>query len=517
MPQKEFLANVPVGVIARWMPNFYAHQPILITDLESLRVTSPEEYAVLKRQDIHSLLVFPLWNGKSLRGFVGVDNLDPERIDSSHVLLSSMKFFLSSSLWRRDSLSELNFLSYHDQLTGVFNRNAFQRDVQKRDADIGVIFLDINGLKDINDGDGYSGGDAVLAAVSRSVHELLPDTAVYRMGGDEFVLLWQGGNEGEFRRDVERVRSLFAGTLGFTASVGCAWVRCGDDIGEGLIAADARMFAAKRDFYRSSPQSGRYRSGLDDVLDLARPGRLDELLASDSFTLYCQPQFRVADGAVVGGEILLRLISEGKVIPPTQFIPLLESLYTMPQVDLYVFGKVCACLKLWRDEGRSLVPMAVNFSRTTLAFPEVADRLEEIRQQFDIPADLLQVEVTETASTEDYRAFQKAVDSIRDKGFRVAIDDFGVAYANLMTLARLGFDELKLDKSLMDDLCGSDKRQRLLRLVIEAAGDMGIRTVAEGVETEEQLDILRKLGCPRAQGYLLSRPLPVEQFASLLS
>ena len=539
VPQKEFLANVPVGVIARWMPNFHAHQPILITDLESLRVTSPEEYAVLKRQDIHSLLVFPLWNGKSLRGFVGVDNLellgddavlrkslrgfvgvdnlDPERIDSSRVLLSSMKFFLSSSLWRRDSLSELHFLSYHDQLTGVFNRNAFQRDVQKRDADIGVIFLDINGLKDINDGDGYSGGDAVLAAVSRSVHELLPDTAVYRMGGDEFVLLWQGGDEREFRRDVERVRSLFAGTLGFTASVGCAWVRREDDIGEGLIAADARMFAAKRDFYRSSPQSGRYRSGLDDVLDLARPGRLEELLASDSFTLYCQPQFRVADGAVVGGEILLRLISEGKVIPPTQFIPLLESLYAMPQVDLHVFGKVCACLKRWRDEGRPLVPMAVNFSRTTLAFPEVADRLEEIRQKFDIPAELLQVEITETVSTEDYRTFQKVVDSIRAKGFRVAIDDFGVAYANLMTLARLGFDELKLDKSLMDDLCGSDKRQRLLRLVIEAAEDMGIRTVAEGVETEEQLAVLRKLGCPRAQSYLLSRPLPVEQFAALLS
>lgn len=129
------------------------------------------------------------------------------------------------------------------------------------------------------------------------------------------------------------------------------------------------------------------------------------------------------------------------------------------------------------------MPMAVNFSRTTLAFPEVADRLEEIRQKFDIPAELLQVEITETASTEDYRTFQKVVDSIRAKGFRVAIDDFGVAYANLMILARLGFDELKLDKSLMDDLCGSDKRQRLLRLVIEAAEDMGIRTVAEGVET----------------------------------
>ena len=425
--------------------------------------------------------------------------------------------FYNQLVGRHFLLSELHFLSYHDQLTGVFNRNAFQRDVQKRDADIGVIFLDINGLKDINDGDGYSGGDAVLAAVSRSVHELLPDTAVYRMGGDEFVLLWQGGDEWEFRRDVERVRSLFAGTLGFTASVGCAWVRREDDIGEGLIAADARMFAAKRDFYRSSPQSGRYRSGLDDVLDLARPGRLEELLASDSFTLYCQPQFRVADGAVVGGEILLRLISEGKVIPPTQFIPLLESLYAMPQVDLHVFGKVCACLKRWRDEGRPLVPMAVNFSRTTLAFPEVADRLEEIRQKFDIPAELLQVEITETASTEDYRTFQKVVDSIRAKGFRVAIDDFGVAYANLMILARLGFDELKLDKSLMDDLCGSDKRQRLLRLVIEAAEDMGIRTVAEGVETEEQLAVLRKLGCPRAQSYLLSRPLPVEQFAALLS
>ena len=240
-------------------------------------------------------------------------------------------------------------------------------------------------------------------------------------------------------------------------------------------------------------------------------------MASDCFTLYCQPQFRVEDEAIVGGEILLRLMSDGKVIPPSQFIPLLESLYAMPQVDLYVFDKVCACLDRWREEGRPLVPMAVNFSRTTLAFPEVADMLEEIRQQHGIPAELLQVEVTETATAEDFCAFQQAVDSIRAKGFRVAIDDFGVAYANLMTLARLGFDELKLDKSLMDDLCGSEKRQRLLRLVIEAAGDLDIRTVAEGVETEEQLEILRKLGCPRAQGYLLSRPLPVEQFSSLLS
>ena len=329
--------------------------------------------------------------------------------------------------------------------------------------------------------------------------------------------MWQEGDEQAFRRDVERVRSLFAGTLGFTASVGCAWVRRGEDAVAGLVAADARMFAAKRDFYRSSPRSGRYRSGLDDVLELARPGRLDELLASDAFILYCQPQFRVEDGAVVGGEILLRLMSDGKVIPPMQFIPLLESLYAMPQVDLHVFGKVCACLSRWRDEGRTLVPLSVNFSRTTLAFPEVAGRLEKIRQDHGIPAGLLQVEVTETASTEDYHAFQQAVDSIRARGFRVAIDDFGVAYANLMTLARLGFDELKLDKSLMDDLGDSDKRQRLLRLVIEAAGDMGIRTVAEGVETREQLEILRRLRCPVVQGYLLSPPLPVEDFVSFLA
>lgn len=156
--------------------------------------------------------------------------------------------------------------------------------------------------------------------------------------------------------------------------------------------------------------------------------------------------------------------------------------------------------------------MAVNFSRTTLAFPEVADRLEEIRQKFDIPAELLQVEITETASTEDYRTFQKVVDSIRAKGFRVAIDDFGVAYANLMTLARLGFDELKLDKSLMDDLCGSDKRQRLLRLVIEAAEDMGIRTVAEGVETEENEHFLQEINCDYGQGYYYSRPIPAAEF-----
>ncbi|WP_300717766.1 sensor domain-containing phosphodiesterase [uncultured Desulfovibrio sp.] len=516
VPQKRCLTRVPVRTISRWMPNFYAHQPILITDLESLRTTSPEEYAVLKQQDIHSLLVFPLWNGKTLAGFVGVDNLEPARMDSTRVLLSSMKFFLSSALWRRDSLNELHFLSYHDQLTGVFNRNAFQRDVQQRDADMGIIFLDINGLKDINDGEGYSVGDAVLTSVSRSVGEILPDVPLYRMGDDEFVLLWQGTDEHKFRQDVERLRIMFSGSLGFSASVGCAWVRREDDLDKGLIAADARMFAAKRDFYRSLPQSGRYRSRLDDVLDLTRPGRLDELLASGSFILYCQPQFRVTDGTIAGGEVLLRLVADDKVIPPSQFIPVLESIYAMPQVDLHVFGEVCACLRRWLDAGQLVVPMAVNFSRTTLIFPEVADRLEEIRQKFAVPAELLRVEVTETASAEDADAFQEAVGSIRNKGFQVAIDDFGVAYANLLTLAHVEFDELKLDKSLMDDLCDSDKIQRLLRLAIEAAADMGIRAIAEGVETEGQLDILRRLDCPLAQGYLFSPPMPMEQFASIL-
>lgn len=130
--------------------------------------------------------------------------------------------------------------------------------------------LDINGLKDINDGKGYNGGDAALTAVSRSVHELLPDTAVYRMGGDEFALLWQEGDEQAFRRDVERVRSLFAGTLGFTASVGCAWVRRGEDAVAGLVAADARMFAAKRDFTVLRP--GADATGAGWTMSLSWPG-----------------------------------------------------------------------------------------------------------------------------------------------------------------------------------------------------------------------------------------------------
>lgn len=146
----------------------------------------------------------------------------------------------------------------------------------------------------------------------------------------------------------------------------------------------------------------------------------------------------------------------------------------------------------------------------------MADRLEEIREKFAVPASLLRVEVTETASAEDVCAFQKAVDSIRNKGFQVAIDDFGVAYANLLTLAHVEFDELKLDKSLMDDICDSDKIQRLLRLAIEAAADMGIRAIAEGVETEGQLEILRRLDCPLAQGYLFSPPMPMEKFTSFL-
>lgn len=285
----------------------------------------------------------------------------------------------------------------------------------------------------------------------------------------------------------------------------------GESPGQAYTRAEKQMYRQKRDYYRQQGGS-RYRAEMDDMLRLAQPGTLEQMLDDGKVITYWQPKFSLKDGCICGAEALVRLRHGNDVLSPGQFMPLLESLHRTYLLDYFVFEEACRFLRHRLDAGQRVVPVSSNFSRNTFVMPDFLDRLEATRSRYGIPFSLLQVEVTETVDAADQAAFQDMARRLHAHGFSLAIDDFGVAHANLATLAEVDFSVLKLDKRLIHSLESNPRLLKILEMLILTSHSLQINTVAEGVERPEQLDILSGMGCHEVQGFLFSRPLPMEEF-----
>jgi len=198
-------------------------------------------------------------------------------------------------------------------------------------------------------------------------------------------------------------------------------------------------------------------------------------------------------------------------LAPDQFLPLLEDAKLISALDFYVFEFACSKVSSWISKGKKTVPISVNFSRYSLTERSFIPCITEICEKYGIEKKWVEIEMTESVEGLEGFDINGLIQRIRDAGFTVSIDDFGVHYANLSLFTSVDFDVLKIDKSLVDHITTNLKAQSVVALLIEICGKMGIRTIAEGVETEEQFLILRDMGCAQAQGYLFSRPLPLEE------
>ena len=231
------------------------------------------------------------------------------------------------------------------------------------------------------------------------------------------------------------------------------------------------------------------------------------------FVVYLQPKVSFFDRSVRGAEALVRYRSEdGTIIAPAQFLPVLEDARLIGLLDFFVFDLVCAKLSEWIREGRLTMPIAVNFSRYTLAEPNFLARLKAVFDKHGIDKNLVVIEITESVKGVEEINLLTLIDSIREEGFAISIDDFGIDYANLSLFACASFDELKVGKSLVDDIAANQKIQMVIESIVDICRRMDIRVVAEGVETEDQFGILMRSGCEQAQGYLFSEPIPIQEY-----
>ena len=518
-PQLEKLQQLDLSLISDWLPFFEKNDCIIIDDVEQLQKTNTAAYATLHAQEITSLIAAPIFLDNKLAGYIGIDNYDSEKIKNSSYLLLSMSIFLSYAIRHRNHVDMLHRLSYHDLLTNALNRNAFMDVLSQfrpgQYASAGIIYIDINGMKEINDFYGHHQGDKILITTVAKVFNLFKPDELFRIGGDEFVIITYDLTETDFYEKFNLLRNIFCEktNLPFSIATGSCWVKSPSDLNSLLQQADSAMYTDKKKFYYGKEKTSRYRHNLDDILNLANYSALQEALTAGQFCIYFQPKISLDTEEFIGSEALIRYINQaGEIIAPNNFIPILEEARLIKMLDLYVFEEVCKQINIWKERKLRVKPVSINLSRSTLSYHFLADQLLALITKHNIDISLLELEVTETAEVENQLVFSQALEKLKEYGFSISIDDFGVRNASLSLFTTINFDILKLDRSLVKTLAQNQKARILIRSLAVICSDLGIKLIAEGVETLEQLDILKELRCNEVQGYLFSKPLPLNDF-----
>lgn len=514
--QKDTLQGISMQSFERWMKIFKKRNCVILEDLEVIQNSNPEEYELLSKQGIQILVAAPLEQNGEVTGFIGIDNPPAEKIKNIVSFLHTLRFFVMLAVRRSVSEHQLSELSYHDMLTSFFNRNRYIQDVAelaKYNQSLGVVFLDLNGLKDTNDRFGHERGDEMLVRCSNIIQDVFKEASFYRIGGDEFVILCKGFSEQLFYTKVRELKVRFKNDTLCHAAIGSKWVKQIENAQYTISDADADMYLDKMLYYREHPKTSRYRSHNDEILPLGDPKILKDKIDQRQFVVYLQPKVSSDNRTAIGAEALIRYQpKKDSLILPGNFLPLLEEMQEISQIDFFVFDYVCSKIKEWSDQGKKLMPISVNFSRCTLQEPAFIERLIEICEKYQVPRKYLEIEITEDIRGAVGMDIKALVAQIRNAGFIVSIDDFGTEYANISLLTSIEFDVLKLDKSLIDDIVTNDKSKAIIKAISDYCKQMHITLIAEGIESEDQLEVLKECGVQFAQGFLFSKPVPIEQY-----
>jgi diguanylate cyclase (GGDEF)-like protein/PAS domain S-box-containing protein len=424
---------------------------------------------------------------------------------------------------------QLDFLATHDALTGLPNRTLLLDRLEQalRRAHgaprmASVLILDIDRFGKVNDGLGHGVGDGLLQAVAqRLADQLGAGDSLARFGGDEFVVVVGHARSAAHvahlaREYQDRLATPFSIDGHEVVITCCAGVSIyptdGTDATTLLRLAQAAMRQAKtRGRNTMAFVDAGIAEGLEDRLELER--FLRGAVARNELVVHYQPQVDLADRSLVGVEALVRWQHpERGLVPPGEFIPLAEEVGIIGEIDGWVLAEACRQLAAWQADGLLVGRVAVNLSARELEREDLAVSVREALEAADVAPERLELEVTESMVMRDSPAVLKVVGDLRVLGVVLAIDDFGTGYSSLAQLRRMPLHRLKIDISFVRDIGRDPAADAIIRAIIAMAGSLGLQTVAEGVEREDQAAFLRDAGCDIGQGYLFGRPMPADAF-----
>lgn len=430
-----------------------------------------------------------------------------------------------SKIALREKTDEYRRLAFVDELTGYSTWNKFVMKSQQLFADRSVnyalVSFDIDKFRAVNDMFGHEQGNKILKLVADAVNRnITADETFSRINSDNFYMLLTYDKQDDIAEKVRNIIQDVQYQIVEFKPILSFGIYCITDRRISVRKMGDRADLAKRTikygndsnfafYYEALSDEVRHEKEIEDVMEVA--------LESREFLVYYQPKIDLNNSSkIIGAEALVRWLRNGKIVPPGEFIPLFEKNHFVIKIDMFVLEEVCKQQKYWLSMGYEPILISVNMSRVHLTNPAFARQLKEMCDKYEVPTSLIEIEITESVAFEDLHIIAQVFKELKDYGFKISIDDFGTGYSSLNMLKDLPVDILKIDREFLTDTTNNTRASNIIGHVIALALSLGIQTICEGIETEEQVNLLRNLGCDMAQGYYFARPMTLDKFQTML-
>lgn len=502
-----------------------------INDTQTLNT---EEKEMLESIGIKALLQCGIFENGVRKGCVSIHDMENPRyftqyeLDSLVTITKVISSYLLKMRASERASRQLYKMKNYDSLTGLPTLHKFKKDVKalinsNTDKKFAIIYSDITQFKYINNTLGYDTGDKILCDFARLISgEETKNEAVARVSEDNFIAVTRFYSEEVLLDHIMDVNERFnlaqkakyPGTKFIVAS-GVSLIDNGEDISVAIDNANVARKSIKnlpksscKFFDLSMKQKLQWEAEINNSMEQA--------LKDGEFIVYLQPKIGLSDNKLVGAEALVRWQKDNVLIPPNDFIPIFENNGFVVNLDFYIYEEVCKVLRKWMDQGHTVVPISVNVSRVHLNDENFVFDIKNLVDSYQIPYHLLELELTESIFLNNTEVALTTMKNLRALGFGVSIDDFGAGYSSLNLLKDMATDVIKLDKEFFGRGDMQKEERIILSSIISMAKQLNMKVLSEGVETQNQSDFLKSVLCDMAQGYLYSRPIPVEEFENLM-
>lgn len=519
-PQINQLQNLRTEDMPYWIPKLSSGESIFIEDLENVKETMPVEYEILKPQNIHTLIVFPIILSNTLKGFIGVDN--PNIKDAKDVirLLAALGSYLGTTRENAAVYAKLEYRLNYDSLTKAYNRYGFYKNAQKlikehTDTEYCLILSDIKSFKLINEIYGENIADKILIDEVNIIRQKMKGNSVLgRLNGDiiAMVIPKEYLSEKEFSDMIKLLSDRYSNkNFRLHIYLGVYYIK---DVNETIRQMVDKVSLV---IMKSKGNMSNYilyydeNSYRNDIFKQQLIGEFETALNENQFCMYLQPQTD-KDGNMLGAEALIRWNHPNMgLIMPGAFIECFEDAGLIYRLDNYIWEEAAKQLKIWKDSGYNYY-ISVNISAKDFYHIDVYQTFKNLVSKYGIDTDKLHIEITETALSEDKQAAHKTIERLHDEGFIIEIDDFGSGYSSFNFLKDVCADVIKIDRVFLKKSSHEERGEQILRSIISLSHDIGMDVITEGVENVDQLSMLAKMNCDWFQGYYFSKPITVGDF-----
>lgn len=519
-PQINQLQNLRAEDMPYWIPKLSSGESIFIEDLENVKETMPVEYEILKPQNIHTLIVFPIILSNTLKGFIGVDN--PNIKDAKDVirLLAALGSYLGTTRENAAVYAKLEYRLNYDSLTKAYNRYGFYKNAQKlikehTDTEYCLILSDIKSFKLINEIYGENIADKILIDEVNIIRQKMKGNSVLgRLNGDiiAMVIPKEYLSEKEFSDMIKLLSDRYSNkNFRLHIYLGVYYIK---DVNETIRQMVDKVSLV---IMKSKGNMSNYilyydeNSYRNDIFKQQLIGEFETALNENQFCMYLQPQTD-KDGNMLGAEALIRWNHPNMgLIMPGAFIECFEDAGLIYRLDNYIWEEAAKQLKIWKDSGYNYY-ISVNISAKDFYHIDVYQTFKNLVSKYGIDTDKLHIEITETALSEDKQAAHKTIERLHDEGFIIEIDDFGSGYSSFNFLKDVCADVIKIDRVFLKKSNHEERGEQILRSIISLSHDIGMDVITEGVENVDQLSMLAKMNCDWFQGYYFSKPITVGDF-----